>query len=59
MLVSKCTITQSIGFHDELSIRNPMSENRSRSKYLLERVESITTEGVKLPRNVLPDKAYQ
>ena len=47
------SIVQSISFHDELCIRNPMSENRSRGKYLLERVESITTEGVKLPKNVL------
>ena len=36
-----------------------MSKNRSRGKYLLERVESITTEGVKLPRNVLLSKMCQ
>ena len=59
ILVSKCTITQSIGFHDELSIRNPMNENESRGEYLLERVESITTGEVKLPRNVLLGKVYQ
>jgi len=32
-----------------------MSEDKSRGKCLLERVESITIEGVKLPRNVFPD----
>jgi len=42
-----------------LNIRNPISENRSRSKCLLERVESITIEGVKLPGNVLLGKLYQ
>jgi len=42
-----------------LNIGNPMSEDRSRSKYLLERVESITTEGVKLPGNVLLGNLYQ
>jgi len=36
-----------------------MSEDRSRSKCLLERVESITTEGVKLPVNVLLGNLYQ
>ena len=30
-----------------------MSENKSRGKCLLKRVESIMTEGVELPRNVL------
>jgi len=30
-----------------------MSENRSGDEYLLERVESIITEGVKLPGNIL------
>jgi len=37
-----------------LCIGNPISENGSRSKCLLEEVESIITEGVELPRNVLP-----
>jgi len=37
------SIVQGISFHDELSIRNPMSEDRCRSKYFLERVESIST----------------
>jgi len=36
-----------------------MSEDRSESKYFLERVESISTEGVKLPKNVLPGEACQ
>jgi len=36
-----------------------MSKDRSRGKCFLERVKSIYTEGVKLPRNVLPDEAYQ
>jgi len=47
------SVVQSIGFHDELSIENPMSEDRYRGKCLLERVKSIMTERVKLPRNVL------
>ena len=33
-----------------------MSENGSRSKYLLERVESIMIERVELPRSVLLDE---
>jgi len=37
------SIVQSISFHDELSIGNPMSENGSRGECLLERIESITT----------------
>ena len=53
------SIVQSISFHNELYIRNPMSEDRSRGKYLLERIESITIGGVKLPRNVLSDKVCQ
>jgi len=53
------SIVQSISFHNELSIRNPMSENKSGGEYILERVESITTEGVKLLGNVLPDEACQ
>jgi len=53
------SIVQGISFHNELSIRNPMSEDRYRGKCFLERVESILTEGVKLPRNVLPGKVYQ
>ena len=53
------SIVQGISFHDKLSIGNPMSENKSRDKCFLERVESISTGGVKLPRNVLPGEAYQ
>jgi len=52
-------VVQSIGFYDELSIENPMSEDRCRGKCLLERVKSIMTEGVKLPRNVLPGEVCQ
>ena len=40
-------------------IRNPMSEDRSRGKCFLERVESILTGRVKLPKNVLLGKACQ
>jgi len=36
-----------------------MSEDRCRGECFLERVESILTEGVKLPRNVLPDEVCQ
>jgi len=48
-----------MSFHDELSIRNLMNEDRSRGECLLERIESIMTGGVKLPKNVLPDEVYQ
>jgi len=44
---------QGISFHDELSIGNPISEDRRGGKCFLERVESIYTEGVELPKNVL------
>jgi len=37
------SIVRGIGFHNELSIGNPMSEDRSRGKCFLERVESILT----------------
>jgi len=53
------SIVQSISLHDELSIRNPMSKNGSRGKCLLERVENITTEEVKLPENIFLDKVCQ
>ena len=36
-----------------------MSENKSRGKYLLEGVESITTEEIKIPVNVLLGEGYQ
>ena len=52
-------IVQSISFHNELSIGNPMSENGSGGKCFLESVESITTGGVRLPENVLPGEACQ
>jgi len=53
------SIVQGISFHNELSIGNLISENRCRGKCFLERVESISTEGVELPRNVLLDEACQ
>ena len=36
-----------------------MSEDGSEDEYLLERIESITTEGVKIPRDVLLGKMCQ
>jgi len=53
------SIVQSISFHNELYIGNPMSNNKSRGECLLKRVESITTEEVKNPENVLPGEACQ
>ena len=53
------SIVQSISFHNKLSIGNPIGENRGREKCLFEKVESIMTEGVKLPRNVLLGKVCQ
>jgi len=53
------SIVQGISFHDELSIGNLMSKDRSGGKCFLERVESILTEGVELPRNVLLSEACQ
>jgi len=53
------SIVQDISFHDKLSIRNPMSEDRSGDKCFLERVESILTGKVKLPRNVLLGEVCQ
>ena len=38
------SIVRGIGFHNELSIRNTMSEDRGGVKCFLERVESILTE---------------
>ena len=53
------SIVQSISFHNELSIRNPMNKNKSSGKCFLKRVESIMTGGVKLPGNILSDEVYQ
>ena len=50
------SIVRGISFHNELSIRNSMSENQSEGECFLERVESNLTGGVKLPRNVLLGK---
>jgi len=52
-------IVQIIGFHNELSIRNPISKNGSGGECFLERPESIMTEGVELPGNVLLGEVYQ
>ena len=53
------SIIQGISFHNELSIRNLMSEDRCRGECFLERVESILTGRVELPRNVLLGEACQ
>jgi len=53
------SIVQSISFHNKLSIGNLISEDRSGSEYFLEKIESIMTGGVELPRNVLPDETCQ
>jgi len=53
------SIVRDISFHNELSIGNPMSEDRYRGKCFLERVESILIGGVELPRNVLLGEACQ
>ena len=53
------SIVQSISFHDKLSIRNPMSEDGSRGKYIFERIESIIIEKIKLLGNVLLDEVCQ
>ena len=53
------SIVQSIGFHDELYIGNPISKNRNGGECLLKRIESIVTGGVKIPQNVYLGKAYQ
>ena len=47
------SIVQSISFYDKLSIRNLISENRSRDKCLFKRVENIMTGGIRLPENIL------
>ena len=53
------SIVQSIGFHNELNIRNLMSEDKYKDKCFLERVESILIGEAELPRNVLPNETYQ
>jgi len=53
------SIVQGISFHNELSIRNSMSEDRCGGKCFLERVESILTGGVELPRSVLLGEVCQ
>ena len=53
------SIVQSIGFYNKLSIGNPMSKNGSEDKCLLKRIESIMTERVELPRDILLDEVCQ
>jgi len=53
------SIVQGISFHNELSIGNPMSEDRYRGECFLEKVKSIYIGGVELPRNVLLDEVCQ
>ena len=53
------SIVQSISFHNELSISNPISEDSSRGECFLERIESFMIGGVELPRNVLPGEVCQ
>jgi len=53
------SIVQSISFYNELSIRNPISEDRSEGECLLEKVESIIIGGVELSRNILSGKVCQ
>ena len=53
------SIVWSISFHNELSIRNLVYKDGSGDECLLQRVESIITEGIKLPGNVLLDEVCQ
>jgi len=53
------SIVRGFSFHNKLSIRNPMSKDRCEGECFLERVESILTGGVKLPRDILLDEACQ
>ena len=53
------SIVWSISFHNELSIRNPISENESGSECFFERIESIMIGEVKIPRNVFLGETYQ
>ena len=53
------SIVRGISFHNELSIRNPISEDRYGGECFLERVESILTGGVELPRNILLGEVCQ
>jgi len=50
------SIVQSISFHNKLSIRDPVHKDGSRDVCLLEKVEIITIERIKLPENILLDK---
>lgn len=50
------SIVKDIYFHNKLSIRDPVDKNGHGGKCLLQRVESIITEVVKLLENVLLSK---
>ena len=49
-------IVQNISFYDKLSIKNPISKNKSKCKYFFEKVKSIITKKVKLPKNIFLSK---
>ena len=53
------SIVWSISFHNELSIRNPISENESGSECFFERIKSIMIGEVKIPRNVFLGETCQ
>ena len=40
------------------SIRDPVSKDGSKGKYLLERVKSITIGGIKIPENIILGEMY-
>jgi len=53
------SIVQGIGFYNELSIGDPMCENRSKGEYFFKRVKSIMIGEAELPENVLLNKVDQ
>jgi len=53
------SVARNICFHNKLNIRNPVSKNEYGDKYLLEEVENIIAEIIKLPKNILSDKTGQ
>jgi len=53
------SIVQNISFHNELSIRNSISEDGSGGECFLEKIESIIIGGVELSKGVLPGEACQ
>ena len=62
-LTSGCynkSIVKNICFYNELNIGNLVSKNRHGGECLLEKVESIMAEIVKLPKDILLDEiSYQ